>query len=102
MDGETGAGMPRPFLWLLSALSFVALVAGGAAADPEVLKGREAFGDWRRDKPGTIRLIGPQDLPRPGAVGDARHLALDAGLQGRARRAAAGWRFAPGAAGFQD
>jgi len=63
--------MPRPSLLLLSALSFVTLAAGSAAAEPDVLKGRDAFGDWRRDKPGTIRLISPQDLPRPGATASA-------------------------------
>ncbi len=47
------------------------LAAGAAAAEPDVLKGREAFGDWRRDRPGTIRLISPQDLPRPGATASA-------------------------------
>jgi glucose/arabinose dehydrogenase len=52
-------------------LSFVTLAAGSAATEPDVLKGREAFGDWRRDKPGTIRLISPQDLPRPGATASA-------------------------------
>jgi glucose/arabinose dehydrogenase len=55
----------------LSASLFVALAAGAATAEPDVLKGREAFGDWRRDKPGTIRLISPQDLPRPGATASA-------------------------------
>ncbi|MFB9267500.1 PQQ-dependent sugar dehydrogenase [Bradyrhizobium erythrophlei] len=37
-------------------------------AERVVLKGPDAFGDWRRDKPGTIRLIRPQDLPKPGAT----------------------------------
>jgi glucose/arabinose dehydrogenase len=58
--------MVRPSLLTASALLFMA-----AAAEAEVLKGRDAFGDWRRDKPGTIRLIGPQDLPRPGATPSA-------------------------------
>ncbi len=63
--------MPRPSLWLLSSLLLAILAAGSAVAEPEVLKGREAFGDWRRDRPGTIRLISPQDLPRPGATPSA-------------------------------
>jgi len=63
--------MPRPSLLTLSALLFGILTSGAAAAEPEVLKGREAFGDWRRDKPGTVRLISPQDLPRPGATASA-------------------------------
>ena len=63
--------MPRPSLLQLSASLFVTLAAGAATAESDVLKGREAFGDWRRDKPGTIRLISPQDLPRPGATASA-------------------------------
>ena len=30
-----------------------------------VLEGTAAFGDWRADRPGTQRLIRPQDLPSP-------------------------------------
>ena len=63
--------MPRPSLLHLAALSFVTLAAAAAAAEQDVLKGHDAFGDWRRDKPGTIRLITPQDLPRPGATASA-------------------------------
>jgi len=63
--------MPRPSVLTLSALLFAILASGPAAAEPEVLKGRDAFGDWRRDKPGTIRLISPQGLPRPGATASA-------------------------------
>lgn len=39
-----------------------------AHSEPTVLKGAAAFGDWQRDKPGTVRLITPQDLPKPGAT----------------------------------
>ncbi|WP_027526809.1 sorbosone dehydrogenase family protein [Bradyrhizobium sp. Ec3.3] len=45
---------------------FVAVIGTVASAEP-VLKGKEAFGSWRSDKPGTVRLIRPQDLPAPGA-----------------------------------
>ncbi len=45
-----------------------ASVAGGALAQSESLVGAAAFGDWRADKPGVVRLIRPQDLPRPGAT----------------------------------
>jgi glucose/arabinose dehydrogenase len=45
-----------------------ASVAGGALAQSEPLVGAAAFGDWRADKPGVVRLIRPQDLPRPGAT----------------------------------
>jgi glucose/arabinose dehydrogenase len=50
----------------VSVLIFVVNVGGAALA--QSLQGKEAFGDWRRDKPGTIRLIRPDDLPKPGAT----------------------------------
>jgi glucose/arabinose dehydrogenase len=46
------------------------IVLGGMAT-AQSLQGTEAFGDWERDKPGTIRLIRPQDLPKPGATPSA-------------------------------
>jgi glucose/arabinose dehydrogenase len=49
-----------------TALSLLAALTGTAIA--QSLQGSEAFGDWQRDKPGTIRLIRPQDLPKPGAT----------------------------------
>ncbi|MEN3351210.1 MAG: hypothetical protein V7632_4845 [Bradyrhizobium sp.] len=51
----------------LSAALLAAMAVTASRAEP-VLKGAEAFGDWQRDKPGTIRLITPQDLPKPGAT----------------------------------
>src|SRR3954471_3692822 len=36
-----------------------------SARDGAVLKGRAAFGDWRKDKPGVRRMLTPQDLPAP-------------------------------------
>ena len=39
-----------------------------AAAADTVLTGKDAFGSWQADKPGTVRLIRPQDLPEPGAT----------------------------------
>ncbi len=38
---------------------------GGDAAEPGVLTGRAAFGDWHGDKPGVRRRITPADLPDP-------------------------------------
>jgi hypothetical protein len=29
-------------------------------------EGKDAYGSWQADKPGTVRLIRPQDLPAPG------------------------------------
>ena len=39
------------------------LLAGTSTDDERVLKGRDAFGDWRKDRPGVKRLLTPQDLP---------------------------------------
>src|ERR1700685_3318831 len=47
---------------------------GGAnpAAEP-VLKGEAAFGDWRVDHPGVMRMITAADLPKPYASASARN-----------------------------
>ncbi|TPQ29533.1 sorbosone dehydrogenase [Bradyrhizobium guangdongense] len=42
------------------------MTAAGVRADT-VLQGKDAFGNWQADKPGTVRLIRPDDLPKPGA-----------------------------------
>ena len=47
------------------------LAPASAQTDPPVLKGKDAFGSWRDDKPGTVRLIHPEDLPPPGATRSA-------------------------------
>jgi len=51
-----------------------ALMATAAAAEPAVLKGKDAFGSWQGDTPGTIRLIRPEDLPKPGATASAANV----------------------------
>ena len=38
-----------------------------------VLEGKAAFGDWHTDRPGTQRLIRPQDLPAPDLAQSARN-----------------------------
>ncbi len=57
-----------------SRISSVAMAAAllvtamtGVRAEP-VLQGKDAYGDWQADKPGTVRLIRPQNLARPGAT----------------------------------
>jgi glucose/arabinose dehydrogenase len=55
---------------LLSYLSF----AAAAGAQSGVREGKEAYGSWQQDKPGTIRLIKPQDLPPPGATASSANV----------------------------
>jgi glucose/arabinose dehydrogenase len=43
------------------------LLASCAAQAEPVLQGKDAYGSWQADKPGTVRLIRPQDLAQPGA-----------------------------------
>lgn len=45
--------------------------ANMAVAQPAILEGKAAFGDWQADRPGTVRLIKPRDLPPPGATPSA-------------------------------
>jgi glucose/arabinose dehydrogenase len=58
--------------WICTALL---IGAGHASAQNVPLTGDAAFGDWRSDKPGVVRLIGPADLPRPGATASAANVA---------------------------
>ncbi len=61
--------MPR-----LLATSLVASLAASTAfaADQDtVLKGKDAYGGWEQAKPGTSRLIRPEDLPEPYATRSA-------------------------------
>ncbi|WP_430642386.1 PQQ-dependent sugar dehydrogenase [Bradyrhizobium aeschynomenes] len=59
---------------LMIAAMFGTVLASAAAAEPAVLKGRDAFGSWQSDTPGTIRLIRPEDLPKPGATASAANV----------------------------
>jgi glucose/arabinose dehydrogenase len=60
----------------VTALAFLAPLLTVAAIDaqPVPLRGPDAFGDWRRDKPGTVRLIRPDDLQKPGATPSAANV----------------------------
>src|ERR1700729_1250673 len=44
----------------------LALSVFGGAAIAQTREGKDAYGSWQADKPGTVRLIRPQDLPAPG------------------------------------
>jgi glucose/arabinose dehydrogenase len=58
-------------LWWFVTLFTTLFVILGGMATAQSLRGEQAFGDWQIDKPGAIRLIGPQDLPKPGATRSA-------------------------------
>ena len=58
--------MPRTMIFMTSILTgLVHLAPFAAAQDGEVLRGRDAFGDWTTDAPGVRRLITVDDLPAP-------------------------------------
>jgi hypothetical protein len=61
----------RSLILYLLAATFAAAGGNYALAQSAALTGNAAFGDWRTDKPGTSRLIRPQDLPKPGATPSA-------------------------------
>src|SRR6201999_626046 len=57
---------------LTTALAGIAAPPGGsfiassyAQTNSGLLQGSAAFGDWHADRPGTRRLIKPQDIPQP-------------------------------------
>jgi glucose/arabinose dehydrogenase len=52
---------------LILVLGCVLASNGATNAKSVRLVGKKAFGSWQLDKPGTIRLIRPQDLPALGA-----------------------------------
>jgi glucose/arabinose dehydrogenase len=55
---------------LIVSLTAIPLFAQTGAG---LLEGTAAFGDWRADRPGTRRLIRPQDLPAPDMAQSVRN-----------------------------
>ncbi len=53
---------------ILSLALLACLATAQAQTDSQVRRGAAAFGDWRADAPGVMRLIRPSDLPQPGAT----------------------------------
>ncbi len=49
------------------------VLAASAQTGDGIIQGTAAFGDWRADRPGTRRLIKPQDLPAPDLAQSARN-----------------------------
>ena len=62
------------------ALALILVMLGGLAgsgpadAQSNLREGKDAFGSWQQDAPGTLRLIRPQDLPAPGATASAANM----------------------------
>src|SRR3954452_4728130 len=54
--------------WICASAAIFAMSGESSA---QALTGDAAFGDWRSDKPGVVRLIRPADLPKPGATASA-------------------------------
>src|SRR5215471_8320317 len=66
-----------PMRGVPAAISVVVIVGSlncVAFAESGVREGKDAFGSWQADKPGTVRLIKPQDLPGPGASRSAANI----------------------------
>jgi glucose/arabinose dehydrogenase len=61
----------RAMVAAAAAAMLLAPASAETADPPPVLKGKDAFGSWRDDKPGMVRLIRPEDLPAPGATRSA-------------------------------
>jgi glucose/arabinose dehydrogenase len=62
---------------LLTLMATVLLAGIGvtpALAQSGALTGSAAFGDWRTDRPGLVRLIRPSDLPKPGATASSANV----------------------------
>jgi glucose/arabinose dehydrogenase len=67
--------MPRRSIpAVISTLGALAALSGTAFGQSTLRQGKDAFGSWQLDKPGTIRLIRPQDLPEPGATRSAANV----------------------------
>jgi hypothetical protein len=87
----------------LAALALLLAIFRTSASAEPVLVGKDAFGNWQSDKPGVVRLIRPQDLPRPGASPSAANVSrVVARPAGAAPRVPAGFKvelFAEGLSG---
>ena len=59
---------------VLLADAIATLASIPALAQSAPLTGSAAFGDWRADKPGLVRLIRPSDLPKPGATASSANM----------------------------
>ena len=67
--------MRVPVAVAASSLIVAAAMLIAATDPPQALTGAPAYGDWKQDKPGTIRKITPADLPPPFATASTRETA---------------------------
>jgi glucose/arabinose dehydrogenase len=67
--------MPHPVQAIVAAAVVLAATAVGVPLMAQIgtFEGKAAFGDWRMDRPGTRRLIRPQDLPAADPTQSARN-----------------------------
>jgi len=63
------------FAGLAGVCLLLATPAFAQQAEQPVLTGKQAFGDWKADRPGMRRLITPQDLQKPYATKSASNSA---------------------------
>ena len=73
-DASPFASVRRSLLVLLTATLTAVSAAIPALAQSGPLTGNAAFGDWRADRPGLVRLIRPSDLPKPGATASSANV----------------------------
>src|SRR6185312_1417750 len=52
--------------WIAGISAAAFALTGAAFAENGPREGKDAYGSWQADKPGTVRLIRPPDLPPPG------------------------------------
>jgi glucose/arabinose dehydrogenase len=74
MDRAADRSGEMPGRWFQVVVSGALLfgaVSSPIYAQSTVREGKDAFGNWQSDKPGTMRLIRPKDLPQPGATASA-------------------------------
>jgi hypothetical protein len=87
---RTGVG---PGWAIVAAISGVA--AGSALAEQPVLRGQDAFGDWKSDRPGVMRQITVKDLPRPGATPSASNASRVVARPAEAAPHVVEWIYSP-------
>jgi glucose/arabinose dehydrogenase len=67
LQSKRRVGVAARFAALAALVGGIVALAPAARPQPgQVLRGKDAFGDWSEDQPGVRRLIRPEDLPAKG------------------------------------